>query len=84
MKTTNQFIESQQGEYGEWDIEIDGVKYAGKRAIQQIIKNTGEELMRTGLQAVMDTVVMLHEQEEMTDNAFYKLRDLLHGIAVAE
>lgn len=33
-------------------------------------------------QAVMDTTVMLHEQDEMNDTAFCKLRDLLHAIAL--
>lgn len=42
----------------------------------------GREMETHNLQAIMDTVVMLHEQEEMTDTAFCKLRDLLHGVAL--
>jgi hypothetical protein len=42
----NKFIKEQQEEYGEWDIEVDGVKYAGKRTIQNVITNTGAEIMR--------------------------------------
>ena len=36
----------------------------------------------TERQIIMDTVTMLHEQDEMQDTAFCKLRDLLHGFAL--
>ena len=52
--------------------------------ILQTERQKRDEVESNNLQAVMDTVVMLHEQEEINDAAFCKLRDLLHGIALTQ
>jgi hypothetical protein len=52
----NQNNSREFNEYGEWDIEVDGVKYAGKRKLHQQLQKVREEERERIRQEVNDMV----------------------------